>query len=58
MHGQGELQNLETKNKYAGNFFNGAKHGPGKFILADGIGVFEGIFEYNVEKSGTYGKRY
>ena len=58
MHGQGELQNLETKNKFQGTFFNGAKYGPGKFILSDGIGVFSGVFEYNVEKSGNYGKRY
>ena len=52
MHGQGEIEHTDTGNVFRGQFANGDKHGPAKFILAEAkkfgdnkTGIFEDFYQ-------------
>ena len=56
IHGSGQIIHQDSGNVFEGNFVNGYKHGPAKFILSkakdfddEKTGIFKGHFEHNVE---------
>jgi hypothetical protein len=42
--GFGTIHYVETNDRYEGQWFNDKPHGPGKLVMGDGIGNFEGVW--------------